>query len=300
MGETSMGGQVSPAGVDRRVHNCPVIGDAVSMLATRGAGRRGVFGAGVAVDARHSHLHVLAHRCSGVLLGLAAVSAVGVVAMVLMGGSRPVWWARGETETTAAKRRELASGLDNGAWTVATSLRPMTGVASGDGMVSEPWSVSVSAQSASAWLNEKLPRWLSAQKHPVMLPHGAELRVVFESGVARMGMRMPGVGVSRERYLALSITPRVDKDGLWLPASSASMGRLEVPVGAVIPAGGEGATGIPSRLASALRGEMAALPGGAFRLPDGRTVRLLRLEVVEDRLVLTMRTEAGRNGQSAE
>lgn len=252
--------------------------------------------------ARAAWVPAAAHACSGTLLGLGAISGLLVACAALMSVSRPAWWnddagARGE------HRRTLAGQVDNGAWTLVTQVRPMTarsengesaGGAGGVGgagvaSLSEPWSVSLSAESATAWLNEKLPRWLVAQGATKLeLPVGAEVQAGFEPGVVHLGLRVPEAG--GDRFVSLSITPRVDERGLWLPATAASLGRLDVPLSIVLPT----KRGAQGGLADVLGGASPALAGGTIRLPDGRRVRLLRLEAVQDHLVLTMRTESRR------
>lgn len=236
-------------------------------------------------------LPAAAQACSRALLGLSAVVAPAVVTVALLWGQRPAWWndapaAAGPGE----RRRTLALAVDNGAWTVFTQVRPMArseGVPVGQHATSDPWSVSLSGDSATAWLNEKLPRWLDAQgaAPPSALPLGAELRAGFEPGVIHLGVRVPEP--AGDRFVTISIRPRMDERGLWLPAAGVTLGRLSVPLSAVLARDGGG-------LHDVLRGVSPALPGGSLRLPDGRRVRLVRFEPVEGHLVMTMRTEAGR------
>lgn len=236
-------------------------------------------------------LHRLARAFTAFLLGLGALAAAGLLVAVLLGGARPAWWR--DVPVGAGDRRTLAGAVDNGAWTTVTQLRPLSAGEPGARIaMSEPWSVSLSAEGATAWLNEKLPRWLATQHHPVRVPDGAEFQAAFEEGVVRLGMRIPdrvpgGNETGDGRFVSLALRPRIDGDGLWLPAASASIGRLDVPVVAIF-------ADPPGELASLLRGRVPALRGAAIELPDGRTVRLLGFEPQGGRLVLTMRTELRR------
>lgn len=236
-------------------------------------------------------LHRLARGFTAFLLGLGALAAAGLLVAVLLGGARPAWWR--DAPAGAGDRRALAGAVDNGAWTAVTQLRPLSvGEPGARVAVSEPWSVSLSAEGATAWLNEKLPRWLATQHHPVRVPDGSEFQAAFEQGVVRLGMRIPdsvssGGDESGARFVSIALHPRIDGEGLWLPAVSASIGRLDVPVVALF-------ADPPGDLASLLRGRVPALRGAAIELPDGRTVRLLGFEPGGGRLVLTMRTELRR------
>jgi hypothetical protein len=228
-------------------------------------------------------LHRLVQWFSSGMLGLGALCAAVLLAVALLGGARPTWWRDSASDS---ERRALAGAVDNGAWTAVTQVRPMSGGSGGNqGLASEPWAVSLTSEGATAWLNEKLPRWLQAQGHAARVPDGAELQAAFAEGVVRVGVRMQ----DEERFVSLELRPRIDRDGLWLTASTASVGRLDVPVSMLL---GES----PGRggVADILTGRTPALSAAVFKLPDGRRVRLMKFEVVDERLVLTMRTEAGK------
>ncbi|HYD00066.1 MAG TPA: hypothetical protein VEB22_02470, partial [Phycisphaerales bacterium] len=189
------------------------------------------------------------------LLGLGVVGAVVVVGVALLSAAKPVWWREGAPPVAGGlDRSTLAGALDNGAWTVVTEVRPMAVDPAGPPQaVSEPWSVSLTADSASAWLSEKLPRWVEAQGRSAMIPRDAELQAAFDAGVIKLGARLPGPA-GGDRFLSLAVRPRIDGEGLWLPASSASVGRLSVPLATVLSeAQGE--------LAEVLRGDRPALSG---------------------------------------
>jgi hypothetical protein len=263
-----------------------VIREDPDMVVTRRASRLRAWrtAAPAVIGARAAWVPAVAHACSGGLLMLSALCALLIAAALVLTSSRPQWW------NTAAmgrgpERSTRAQAVDNGAWTVMTQVRPMRSTAPDQsGTMSEPWSVSLSAESATAWLNETLPRWLAVQETRLSLPTGAELQAGFEPGELHIGLRLPDpAGDGADRFVSLTVTPRLDEQGLWLPAS-ASVGRLSLPVSAVLPS--------RSGFNDVLRGTAPALPGGVFKLPDGRRVRLLRFEAVQDHLVLTMRTEA--------
>ncbi len=254
----------------------------------------GLHGAGAVLPAPLADevLQRMARGLTRFLLGLGALAAVGLLVAAVLGGARPAWWRDPPGSVDVSERRALAGAVDNGAWTAVTQLRPLGTVDPATNVaVSEPWSVSLSAEGATAWLNEKLPRWLATQQHPVRVPDGSEFQAAFEQGVVRLGMRIPdggsGGGERGGRFVSLALRPRIDGDGLWLPAASASIGRLNVPVATLF---GDR----PGELALLLRGRAPALRGAAIKLPDGRTVRLLKFEPFEDRLVLTMQTESAR------
>jgi len=265
------GATKSPGGVAVMVDNQPVFSEAAIVPEPT-------------VSIPRSPLVRLSARASSALLGLGAVCAAGICVAMVFGGARPAWWRAGQP---VEQRRALAGAVDNQAWTVITELRGMS--RQGEALRSEPWSVSLTSVAATAWVNEKLPGWLRAQRHPAALPEGAELQAAFEPGVVRIGVR------SRQgRYLSLSVRPRIDAQGLWLPVTDAAVGRLAVPSGAILSEHAGGVPGFSSETAAVLLGRTPALPGGFFRLPDGRRVRLLGVEPRQDCLVLTMQTESAR------
>lgn len=274
-----------------------VFGDASTMVVFQRQAERG--GAVGPAGSIRGPLHRITRTFSNGLLGLGALSAALLVIAGLLGGARPAWW---RTAPGAADRRSLAGAVDNGAWTVVTELRPM--VVGEHRTLSEPWSVSLTADAATAWLNEKLPRWLASQANPARLPVGAELQAAFERGAVHIGIRLPeGDAADKSgRYISLSLRPRIDCEGLWLPATTVSVGRLDVPAGALLVSAGNaprGSTGgsavrFSPEVAALLHGRAPALRGASIRLPDGRTVRLLKVEPLDDRLVLTMQTESAK------
>jgi hypothetical protein len=274
-----------------------VIGDASGMVVFQRQAEPG--GAERPSAAIRGPLQRVAHSLSNGLLGLGAMCAALLVIAALLGGARPVWW---RSEPGAPDRRTLAGAVDNGAWTVVTELRPM--VAGERKNMSEPWSVSLSADAATAWLNEKLPRWLASQQSPARLPDGAELQAAFERGVVHIGIHLPEEGTADEsgRYISMSLRPRIDGEGLWLPVTTVSVGRLDVPARALLVSEGNTARGssgggvvrFSPEVAALLQGRAPALRGASIRLPDGRTVRLLKFEPFDDRLVLTMQTESAK------
>lgn len=271
------------------------------MVVTRRSSRLRAFRAAAPALVRGVWLPAFVHSCSNALLGLSALGGIAVVTAALLSGARPSWWPEGGGAQASDARRTLAGAVDNGAWTLVTRVRPMAaeGVGGPAGALSEPWSVSLTSDAATAWLNETLPRWLETQEFPVRLPAGSEMGVAFEPGAVRLGLRLVDER-GGERFVALSVTPRVDERGVWLPASSASLGRLGVPIGAVVTRDGGGGAGegrLSRGLTAVLLGDAPALTKTVLRLPDGRTVRLLKIEPTDDRVVVTMRTEAGGNGQ---
>ncbi|MFT3683421.1 MAG: hypothetical protein QM783_00610 [Phycisphaerales bacterium] len=254
-----------------------------SMVISRRASRLRAWRAATSHAGRAAWVPAAASVCSGGLLLLAALSGLLIAAAMVLTSSRPLWW-NGSAMGRGEVRRSLAQRVDNNTWSVLTEIRPMRATGEGQsGSTSEPWSVSLSAESANAWLNETLPRWLAVQESGLSVPAGAEMQAGFEPGEIHIGLRVPDA--NDDRFVSLTVTPQLDDKGLWLPAS-ASVGRLSLPVTAVLPS--------RAGFNDVLRGTVPALPGGVFKLPDGRRVRLLRFEAVQDHLVLTMRTEAGR------
>jgi hypothetical protein len=113
---------------------------------------------------------------------------------------------------------------------------------------------------------------------------------------------------AHDDVLSIALAPRIGDDGsLWLEATSVAIGSLPMPAGLVLTAGAsdespgffDARRAVPDELRSrretapiiaALRGERPLTVLAPLRLPDGRKVRIVHLQPMEGRLVITCTT----------
>lgn len=271
---------------------------------------------------------VLRFRRRELVAARVLIAAAGGLALLgalcyALSRAQPSWWKPGYATPTPEHER-MATVLENAVVTEVSKARPSargpggTGAATG---VSEPWAMLVRAEDINAWLNTKLPRWVSGDSRAVG-PGGEagaggvrrawprqvqELQVEFEEGLVLVGVRIRGAG-GDDQTLTTSLRPSVRDGQLWLEATGVSVGRMPIPVGLVFSskasAGGSGLLDAASRVPKELRvlpetGQLMAALAGAVpvlekattKLQDGRRVRLLGVESHPSGLVLQCRTE---------
>lgn len=216
------------------------------------------------------------------------LAAITTVALALGAGmtlrrlfTQPEWWREGWIEQPA--RAAIADSLDNGAWTALTSARELKD------NVSEPWVVTLSGRDASAWLAERLEPWLKNQREPIILPPSVkEIQVAFVSGAIRVGVSLRDEQ-GEHRWITLSAAPKLTRQGLMLGASNWESMILNARGERVIDALAE------TELGRVLSDRTPLLRDGCITLPDGRRVRVQAIEIENDRLTLTCRTELNRS-----
>jgi hypothetical protein len=195
----------------------------------------------------------------------------------------PSWWATAGTLPSDAADR--ASALERGGSRALSEPRDS----------SEPWTISIAQQDANAWLAHRLKAWAENREIEVFTTDVGEIqppRVQFEGGRVRVGVEVDG------RVVGLAAIPIIVNDGLYLRQPRFFIGKVEFSTGltarlAGLLAGRMGSTAAAEHRAfvrSMLEGTAPALESNAFRLDDGRMVRVVRVEVEGDRLLITCRT----------
>ncbi len=240
----------------------------------------------------------------GVIL---AAMATPLFAAYLLSRATPSWWTRVEHAapvelgSVPADWPARAAEVENAVVAQLSLVRP--GRRHGDGVWrSEPWSVSISEQDASAWLATRLPRWVKNREgEDAWPPQVAQVRVAFSDGriVAGAMLRNSGEG---SQVMGVEARPYVDEHGaLRVPATKVRIGRVALPAawlfGAITSRAGDflprEALESPTArsVSDALRGESVLTRDAVIRLDDGRRVRVLNMNPHDGRIDLTFQTE---------
>lgn len=231
---------------------------------------------------------VAAGLCAACLLVVAAVSQARLA---------PQWWRTISRDDPATKA--LGQRIENSVINRAHQTRPAAD--SADGWTSEPWTIEVRPEEANAWLNIRLPKWMVNQKDEFRWPKEVtDLQVDFGQGEITIGARVQSG--ERSQVVSATLRPRLEGDGrLFAPASWVNVGRLPIPADWVLGHAHRNAERyIPPEfyrlpeteaLFRAFEGRDAIVQHAVVRLPDGRRVRILALEVVDGVLRMTCRTE---------
>ena len=194
------------------------------------------------------------------LLALAALVLLPLAgAAAYLALQPPAWWHPGSRHDAAAAER--AAAFEQAIVAAFTRVR-------GD---QPEWAIRIQASEVNDWLATRLPAWLESRGEPVP--------------VAVQACMVPGrltVGVDVRRVVAWWAAGAVAHEGgLRLQAAAAGVGRL--PIAFV-------GLGLDARW----RDSGLESP---IRLADGRLVRVLDVELLQDELRLRLRTEprpAGR------
>jgi hypothetical protein len=230
-------------------------------------------------------------------LGLVAGACATVMFGVALSRSTPSWWRTFQREDPVLM--SLARRVENSVQTEVFQNRP----AHREGGVwrSQPWSIDLSADEASAWLSVRLPMWIANQKDTFRWPRELEdVQVEFQRGAMTFGARLDaGRGA---RVLTATVSPHLDDTGrLFVPADRVNVGRLAVPASWVLDhARGAAARVIPANLrelpetealVNAFDGNQALVETPVFKLGDGRRVRVLGFSLDGGMLRVTCQTE---------
>ncbi|MCE2654274.1 MAG: hypothetical protein LW650_12700 [Planctomycetaceae bacterium] len=205
--------------------------------------------------------------------------------------SLPAWWAPPDASSDQVQRTGRA--VEDGLSSLLTQPRSTD---------APRWAMTLKQADAQAWLATRLQAWWMHRTDADRWPKAVRaVQVHFRPGEVELCVALSGAAVES---VSLLLSPRVDEAGaLWLTATGARVGRLPVPLGAVLGsdstlrgplAGLLGVTsGRPPELASALAGLGGSEPVAAparMLLPDGRRVTLEGVQALEGRLDLTLRT----------
>jgi len=223
-------------------------------------------------------------------LGLALLACLLAAVGFTLVRQAPVWWRTTDPSDPATIR--AGEEVENGVVNVMYEVRESAAA---------PWTVTLHAADANAWLNTRLSQWLANSDAEFEWPREIEnVQVEFDDGLIQVGAQLNG----RERVQILSATlrPEFRDDGaLWVAAESVWVGRLPIPAGWIAErAGAIVGDVVPARLLenpdaahllSALAGERPLDDDPVIDLGDGRRVRLLDLAARRGRLIVQCRTE---------
>jgi hypothetical protein len=210
----------------------------------------------------------------GVVMLLAGGFTVVALAALALAGSEPKWWV--DTGVAPNDAPRLAQEVERGVGNALHRGRP----------VGEPWTVAITQDEANAWIVDRLPRWLANQgvRNSEKLP---EVRVAFLADSILLGFKPRG----QDRTATLTISPRVEEEALWTPATGLRVGRMPLPASLLRERGLEYVPE-PYRsddgailAASTLAGEVPA--PSTVELADGRVVRVVDVRVEAERLLVT-------------
>lgn len=242
----------------------------------------------------------------GVIL---AALATPLFATYLLSRATPTWWTRVELASTQppvdlgsvpADWPARAAEVENAVVAQLSLVRP--GRWHEDGVWrSEPWSVSITEEDASAWLATRLPRWVKNREGESAWPmQVAQARVSFTQGRIIAGAMLRNGGAVQ--IMGVEVHPWVDPQGaLRVPAKKVRIGRVALPAAWLFGAITSRADDFIPReslesptaqtVSDALRGESVLTRNAVIRLEDGRRVRVLNLSPHDGRMDLTFQTE---------
>lgn len=237
-----------------------------------------------------------------------AALATPLFAAYLLSRSTPAWWTRVEggasVEVGGVPADWAARGADVENAVVAQLSLVRKGRWHPDGVWrSEPWSVSISEEDASAWLATRLPRWVKNREGESAWPmQVAQSRVAFTKGRIIAGAMLRNGGEAAQ-IMGVEIAPYVDEFGaLRVPATKVRIGRVSLPAAWLFGAVAARAEDFVPReslesptaktVSDALRGESVLTRNAVIRLEDGRRVRVLDMSPQDGRLEVTLQTES--------
>lgn len=245
-------------------------------------------------------LRRLRRRLGAVLFVCAAAAGVTLVFAWWLARTPPSWW-RGDARAAWAHDPALgerAQALENGVVSIVSQPRPAD-----DAL----WSILVRPADATAWLNERLPRWLLARASLRAWPAEVRrLQVRFDGPAIEFAALLAPSPDATGRVLTARVTPSVDAQGrLWVRATHLGVGRLPLPRGLALSARAESviaaaAAELPDEIVAdpraddlrrTLAGQRPLLQRASLRLADGRRVRLVDIRCHEGNLLVTCATE---------
>lgn len=201
--------------------------------------------------------------------------------------SSPSWWKPVSSSDPSVK----ASGeqLENAVVSELSRARPKDNQSRGTWR-SEAWTVSLSSDQATAWLNTRLPQWLRNRDRDELWPSNLDqLQASFRDGRVLLGARVR-LGTSSQ-IVSFTLVPSVGAGGsLFLVAEGIAIGRLPVPMSALWAVQSNEQT---QQIEQILSGKIPVTAEPVVNLDDGRRVRLIKLVPRGDDLEITCVTEAG-------
>lgn len=197
--------------------------------------------------------------------------------------AEPAWWIASNPRDPRVVRN--AEEVEGAAMAQMTALRDGT----------TPWSVSLQERDACDWLAARLPIWLTSRGME-MPKEVRAVRVSFAAEGVYIGVKMEGPAAEVGGRVAwVLVQPRVDEQGLWMPATNAGIGRTELPLATALstitlPKAITSSPNAPDVIAI-LKGQTPATPNPETQVDPSRRVRLKSLTSRSGVLILEARTE---------
>lgn len=168
---------------------------------------------------------------------LAATLSLGWLLVSSMVRSSPTWWRQVTPNDVQTQR--IAQEVENAVGT-HIHLGREGGVEEDGIWRSEPWSVSIPASDANAWLNARLPRWIESLEPGASVPPGVrEVQVEFSDGIISVGIGYapPAANATsdaepvRPKVLWATLGAQINDQGaLVIKLERAYIGRLPLPI----------------------------------------------------------------------
>lgn len=230
----------------------------------------------------------------------AALLLCGLVTLLLFAGLltriTPAWWTPAEPGAGSKARAEALENAVITQLTLARDADPEFVPPRAGAWRSRPWAVSISQDDLGAWLDDRLPQWLTNRDKRFVWP--GELsrpRVSCVEGCIRVGVL---AGQDSRRVVWAELRPEIRGDGsFWLVAEHAWVGRLPIPTSWGL-AGGGGYLPSAARSKNLMHDWLGALRGrgplampATIRLDKGRAVRILNVISREGKIDLVAVSE---------
>lgn len=198
----------------------------------------------------------------------------------------PSWW-HAATPPISARATERAELLERGVSSALYRLPEQDG----------PWTVEVHAEDVSAWLAQRLPRWLD--NRGLQWPRAVSFpRVWFAHGMVMAGVTITPAPGAAPRVVAVTFTPAMsDRAELSAQAVEVQIGRLAIPASRALARLGPWLPeGLPADqtvqwVAQVVEGKRPMVSRLHVRLDDGRLVRLTGFELIDGAIRLTCVSE---------
>lgn len=193
-------------------------------------------------------------------LATAAIVVIALAAILGLAARAPSWY---RPSATTPERALLAEAVEQHVLSEISAARAFD----------TPWTLTVTSEAATAWLNDRLPAWAANQD--IAIPSEASLPVArFDAGEAAIAFTMHGAFGSRIITLAVSVTSERPQ------TLRTRLGSLPLPAFIV------------GRAAPRLADQMRKLPPPrsepwhTIRLDDGRSVSLTGITAKDGALTL--------------
>lgn len=223
------------------------------------------------------------HAAFALLLVLVAIGTIAVAIGWVLSRRTPGWWAAPDAADPTLVAR--AESIERFVSSELSRVRP-EGTA---------WRMAIPQKAATAWVNARLPKWLTSRGVDWPLENRPIL-VLFRDGSVTLATDLANGETGGHRIVGAQLALRVRGDHLVPRLTGVSVGSLVLPpslaAGSIRRALSKSAgSEAHDALGALLRGAPLA-EDASWRVDESRTVRLLDVEFERDRAVMTLVTEA--------